>query len=170
MHTNSDQSNPESDKTRFYKPPCIGKYSEQVQKKLPKICKQFCKDVDLKIVFNSFKINNYFSTKDKTPHFLKSFLVYKFVCARCNSCYIGETRRRFKTRIDEHVKKDKKSNIYKHLRNNEKCFSSFSSDCFSILDYALTQFQIKIKEGMCIDWERPNLNKQLNYLATIFSI
>ena len=81
VHSNSDQSNRESDKTRFYKLPYIGKYSEQVQKKLSKICKQFCKDADLKILFTSFKINNYFSTKDKTPYFLKSFLVYKFVCA-----------------------------------------------------------------------------------------
>ena len=120
VHSNSDQSNPESDKTHFYKLPYIGKYSEQVQKKLSKICKQFCKDADLKIGFTSFKINNYFSTKDKTPYFLKSFLVYKFVCVRCNSCYIGETCRHFKTRIDEHVKKDKKSNIYKHLNNNEE--------------------------------------------------
>ena len=102
--------------------------------------------------------------------FIKLFLVYKFVCARCNSCYIGETCRHFKTRIDEHVKKDKKSNIYKHLNNNEECFSSFNSDCFSILDYAPTQFQVKIKEGMYIDWEKPNLNKQLNHLATTLSI
>ena len=170
VHSNDDESNLESDKTRFYKLPYIGKYSEQVQKKLSKICKQFCKDTDLKIVFTSFKINNYFSTKYKTPYFLKSFLVYKFVCARCNSCYIGETCRHFRTRIDEHVKKDKKSNIYKHLHNNEECFSSFNTDCFSILDYAPTQFQIKIKEVMYIDWEKPNLNKQLNHIATTLSI
>ena len=106
VHSNSDQSNPESDKTRFYKLPYTGKYSEEVQKKLPKICKQFCKDAHLKILFTSFKRNNYFSTKDKTLYFLKSFLVYKFVCVRCNSCFIGETCRRLKTRIHEHVKKN----------------------------------------------------------------
>ena len=108
VHGNSDQSNPESDKTRFYELPQIGKYSEQVQKKLSKICKQFCKDTDLYIVFTSFKINNYFSNKDKTPYFLKSILVYKFVCARCNSCYIDETCPHFKTRVDEHVKQKQK--------------------------------------------------------------
>ena len=69
VHRNSYQSNPESDKTRFYKVPYIGKYLVQVQKKLSKICKQFCKDADLKIVFISFKINNYSSTKDKMPYF-----------------------------------------------------------------------------------------------------
>ena len=69
VHSNSDESNTESDKTRFCKLPYIGKYSEQVQKKLSKICKQFCKDADLKIVFTSFKVNSHFSTKDKTPVF-----------------------------------------------------------------------------------------------------
>ena len=170
MWSNSEQSNPESDKTLFRKLPYIGKYSEQVQEKLSKICKQFCKDADLKIVFTSFKSNNCFSTKDKAPYFLKSFLVYKFVCARCNSCYIGETCRHFKTRIDEHVKKDKNCNRYKHLHNNEECFSSFISDCFSILDHAPTQYQTKIKGGIYIYWEKLNLKKQLNHVATTLSI
>ena len=73
VHSNSDQSNPESDKRRFYKLPYVGKYSEQVQKKLSKICKQLCKDADLKIIFTSFKINNYFSTKDETSYFRSPF-------------------------------------------------------------------------------------------------
>ena len=47
-------------------------------------------------------------------------------------------------------------NLHKHLHNNEECFSNFNSDCFSILDYAPTQFEIKFKEGMYIDWEKPN--------------
>ena len=105
MHSNSDESNTKSGKT--LKLPYTGKYSVQVQKKLSKICKKFFKDVDLKIGFTSFKINNYFSTRDKTSYFLWSFLVYKFVCARCNSCYIGDTCHRFKTSIDENVKIDK---------------------------------------------------------------
>ena len=158
VYSNSDQSNPESGKTSFYNLPYIGKYSEHVQK-LSNICKQFCKDADFKIVFTSFKIINYFSAKDKTSFFLKSFLVYKFVCTRCNSFYIGKTCRHFKTRINKHVKKDKKSHRYKDLHNNEDCFSCFNSDCFSILDYAPTQFQIKIKEAMYIAWEKSNLNK-----------
>ena len=150
VHSNSDQSNPESNKTCFYNLPCIGKYSERVQK--------FCKDTDFKIDLASFKISNYFSTKDK----------------RCNFCYIGETCRHFKTRIDEHMKKDKKSNIYINIYTVMKSVSQVLIQIvffvFSILDYAPTQFQIKIKEGMYIDWEKPNLNKQLNHLATTLSI
>ena len=44
----------------------------------------------------------------------------------------------------------KKSSIYKHLHNNEECFSGFNSDCFSILDYAPTRYQIKTKEGIIL--------------------
>ena len=79
---------------------------ENIQSKFRKSCQKSA-DADYKTVFTSFKINNYFSTKDKTPYFSKSFLVHKFVSARCNSSYIGETCRHFKTRIDEHVKKTK---------------------------------------------------------------
>ena len=147
---------------------------ENIQSRFRKSCQKSpnssAKMPVLKLFLLLLKLITIFQLKIKHPHFLKSFLVYKFVCARCNSCYIGETCRHFKTRIDEHVKKDKKSNIYKHLNNNEECFSSFNSDCFSILDYAPTQFHLKIKEGMYIDWEKPNLNKQLNHLATTLSI
>ena len=66
-------------------------------------------------------------------------------------------------------KKGKKSNIYKDLHSNAECFSSFNSDCLFILDYAPTHFQIKVKEGIYIDWEKPNLSKQRNHLATLFS-
>ena len=68
------------------------------------------------------------------------------------------------------MKKDKKSDIYKHLHNNEECFSSFNSDCLSILNYPSTQFQSKIKEDKYIDWNKANLNKQLNYLPPTLSI
>ena len=160
----------EVNKLRYFKLPYIDKYSEQVQKKITKLCKQYCNENNVKIVFTSFKISNYFSVKDATPYFLKSFLVYKFICARCKSCYIGETCRHFITRIDEHIKKDKKSHVFQHLHNKEECFSSFDLNCFSILDSATTKYQTKLKEGMYINWEKPNLNKQKNHLSTTLSI
>ena len=40
---------------------------------------------NIKLVFNSFKIKNYFSYKDPIPNDLTSFLVYEFTCARCSS-------------------------------------------------------------------------------------
>ena len=76
---------------------------------------EFCtENFNNKLVFNSFKIKSYFSYKDTTPDDLKSFLVYKFTCASCSSSYIDETCSHFKTRIEEHIKKDVKFHIFKH--------------------------------------------------------
>ena len=72
-------------------------------------------NINIKLVYNSFKIKNYFSYKDPFPDDLKSFLVYKFTCGSCSSSYIGETCCHFKTRVEEHIKKDNKFiflNIY----------------------------------------------------------
>ena len=108
VHSNSNQSTPESDKTHFINFHIL----ENTQSKFRKSCQNSlnnsAKILILKLFFYFFYINNYFSNKDKTLYFLKSFLIYKSACARCNSCYIGETCRHFKTRNDEHVKEDKK--------------------------------------------------------------
>ena len=81
-----------------------------------------------------------------------------------------ETCRHFITRIEEHIKKDKKSHVFQHLHCREECFSSFDLNCFSILDSARTKYQTQLKEGIYIDWEKPNLNKQKNHLSTPLSI
>ena len=112
-------------------------------------------------------MGNFYSVKDRTPKYLKSLVVYKFSCARCNSYYAGVTCRHFQTRIDERIRTDKNSKIYKHLHVDKDCFNSFTFDCFSILDTAQTE-HLKIKEGMYIDWENPNLNKK--FLVTKRSV
>ena len=103
---------------------------------------------NIKLVFNSFKIKNSFAYKDPIPNDLKSFLVYKFTCASCSSSYIGETCRHFKTRIEEHIKKDNKSHIFKHLHSSETCFDSYNSLCFKIIDKTNSKFDLKIKEAL----------------------
>ena len=96
---------------------------------------------------------------------MKSFLVYKVTCASCSSSYIGETYRHFKTRIEEHIKKDNKSHIFKHLHSTATCFDSYNSLCFKIIDKANSKFDLKIKEASHINWRKPNLNAQQNHLA-----
>ena len=109
----------------YFKLPYIGNLSHHIKNKLLKLCKEFCKEnVNIKLVFNSFKIKNYFSYKDPIPDDSKSFLVYKFACASCSSSYIGETCRHFKTRIEEHIKKDNKSHIFKYLHSTATYFDS----------------------------------------------
>ena len=108
----------------YFKLPYISKLSKHIKNKFSRLCKEFCKEnFKIKIFFNSFKIENYFSYKDPIPNDLKYFLVYKV----SSSSYIGETCCHFKTRIEEHIKKDHKSHIFKHLHSTATCFDSYNS-------------------------------------------
>ena len=136
-----------------------------------KLCKEFCEEnFDIELVFNSFKIKNYFSYKDQIPNDLKSFLVYKFTCASCSSSYSDEICRHFKTRIVEHIKSDNKSHIFKHLHSTTTCCDSYNSLCFKIVDKANSKADLKIKETLHVNWRKPNLNAQQNHLALTLSL
>ena len=67
--------------------------------------------------------------KDSIPKLLQSYIAYQFTCAGCNACYIGETRSHLKTRIEEHLGKDKNSQILKHLQENPHSRQVFNFDC-----------------------------------------
>ena len=101
---------------------------------------------------------------------MKSFLVYKFTCAICSFSYIGETCRHFKTRTEEHIKKDNKSHIFKHLRSTATRFDSYNSLCFKITDKANSKFDLKVKEALHINWTKPNLDAQESHLALTLSL
>ena len=80
----------------YFKLPYIGNLSHHIKNKLSEPCKEFRKEnVNIKPVFTSFKMTNYFSYKDPIPDDLKFFQVYTFTCANCSSSYIGETCRHF---------------------------------------------------------------------------
>ena len=143
----------------YFKLPYMSNLSHHIKNKLSKLCKEFCREnFNIKLVFNSFKIF-FFSYQDPLPGNLKSFLVYKFTCASCSSSYIGETCRHFKTRIEEHIKKDNKSHIVKHLQSTTTCFDWNNSLSFKIIDKANSKFDLHI------NWTKPNLNAQQNHLA-----
>ena len=76
---------------RYFKLPFIGMYSKVTQNKIEKLCKRFCKNVKVKLVFTSDKLRQTFSYKDSYPSVLSSKVVYKFVRASCNASYVGQT-------------------------------------------------------------------------------
>ena len=151
--------------------PCIGHLSHHIKNKLSKLCKEFCKEnFNVKLDFISFKIKKCFAYKDPIPNDLKSFLVYKFTCASCSSSYIGKTCCHFKTRIEEHIKKDNKSLIFKHLHSSATCLDSYNSLCFKIIHKANSKFDLKIKEALHINRRKLNLSAQQNHLALTLSL
>ena len=156
----------ESSKKRFYKLPHIGNFSIQTKKKLNNIVLKYCKpNTNIELALSSYKISSLFSMKDRVPFDLRSYVVYKFVCGSCKADYIGRTKRHLSTRIKEHLETDKKSHVYKHLNESQRCKALSNNDCFSILDYATTQYSSSIKEGMHIGWQKPVLNKHVDFLA-----
>ena len=108
-----------------------------------KFIKRYCKDLDINLVFSSYKIGNMFGVKDPIPGGLLSSVVYKFTCAGCNACYVGETVRHFCTRVKKHLISDRASHIFKHLQNSENCHASSSADCFCVLDHDSTSFNLR---------------------------
>ena len=78
---------------------------------------------------------------------------------------VALAKRHFKARIEEHIKKDKKSHFFKNLHSTTTCFDSYNYLSFKTIDKANSKFDLKIKEALHINWRKPNLNAQENHLA-----
>ena len=143
---------------RYFKFPFIEKFYKFTENKLQKLTKQSSKEVtNINIVFSTFKLASLFSTKDKVPYGLKSYVVYKFLCVGCNDSCLGKTNRHISTRNREYLETDKNSDIYRHLVKNPQCKSVCDENCFSILDSARTKYTLILKEGMNIKWLETSL-------------
>ena len=149
----------------FFKLPYIGHISTDVKRKINRSFKFFIKILSIKIVLTPFKVADMFNVKDPIPKFLKSFVVYKFVCPACNACYVGETTRHLSTRIKEHLERYKKSHIFAYLVNNETSKALSTERCFEIIDSTFTPFKLKLKEAMHILWKKPSVNKQQKHVS-----
>ena len=136
-------------KQYFYQLPYLGRFSTVAQSKIRRLVNRYCNDLDIKLVFTTFKLRNLFSVKDSVPRELRSRVIYKFTCACCNACYIGETGRHFSTRVHEHLSSDKSSHIFKHLQSSERCRQSCSADCFESLIPPLLNFNLNLRR-LCI--------------------
>ena len=68
---------------RYFKNPSIRMYSKVTQNKTEKLCKRFCKNAKVKLVFANNKFRQIFTFKSSYPSVLGSKILYKFVCATC---------------------------------------------------------------------------------------
>ena len=142
--------------------PYIGKASVIFGNKLCKLFKsQFL--VDVKVVYTSFKVKNYFSLKCRTPLPLMAKTVYKYTCSRdANLTYIGKTKRHLATRVKEHgCTNPPTTAIGNHLTTCMACRSHFSLNKFKIIDTARSNLQCCIKEAIYIKRQKPIINTQL---------
>ena len=123
--------------------------------------------ITVRVIFNTFKVKNYFSLKCTTPTPLLANVVYKFQCLRdSNKAYIGKTKRHLTTRVKEHYQGP--SAIQNHLDSCNACKEQFSCQSFVVIDSGQTDFDITIKEALHIKHHRPWLNKQLHSQGSSF--
>ena len=139
---------------------CVPYYGNQslIYKKLMTNCfkKIGC---DIRVVFKSFRVKNYFSLKDVTPGDLKAKLVYQFTgsCDKANF-YIGKTKRHFAVRFSEHQKTN--TAVNQHSKGCLSC-KNFTKQNFKILDTAKNDYELRIKEAIFVKYYKPNINNQL---------
>ena len=72
------------------------------------------------------------------------------------------------TRIEDHLGKDKKSDVYSHLQKNPQYQEKI--ECFEIIDRASSYFRLQIKKALHIHWKKPELNKQVEHVRITISI
>ena len=62
---------------------------------------EYYNNIDIKSVCSSFKIGDMFGVKD--PRGLRTCVLYKFLCADHNACYVCETPQHLSTRVGGHL-------------------------------------------------------------------
>ena len=124
----------------------------------------FCK---IKVIFKSTtRLGNFFRFKDKVPFTLRSNVVYKFSCGRCNATYYGETCHHLNIRVGEHSgvspltgKKSKTKKTTAIKDHMLFCDHVVSLEDFKILASSNSEFHLKIKESLLISRDKPELNR-----------
>ena len=163
-------TNEQAPNTFYFKLPYIGYFSSSAQKRIRRLSHFYCNNANIVLAFSSFKVGSLFSVKDPVPNGLRSCVVYKFSCAGCAACYVGETTRHFNTRVREHLETDRASHIFKYLESSLACRSACSRDNFAIIDQASLRFALKIKEALHIFWDKPTLNAQVKHVNLKLSV
>ena len=151
--------------------PFMGKDSLKIRGNLTKIAKTYFPFCKIQVMFNSGKrLGSFFSFKDKVPLNARSLVLYKFTCSRCNSAYIGKTKRHFLVRMFEHLGislctganytyNPKNGNNTAVLNHINKCNCKANLDNCQVIGSARNDFLLCLKESLLIQVHKPNLNK-----------
>ena len=115
----------------------------------------------------SVKLGSYFRFKDIFPSSLRSHVIYKYKCHRCNSTYVGKTKRYWEKRLEEHLsisaltgKPLKTFKVWPPKEHDVTCACSISRDSFSLIGGEQKDFLLYVKESLMIYRLNPNLNIQ----------
>ena len=100
--------------------------------------------VPCRIVFTLKKLKTVMpSLKEPIDKQLKSGVVYKISCPRCNACYVGQTGRHLQVRFREHI--NRKGPVKEHFQNCDVTYSENEKDLPISCSAALTLFLFLVR-------------------------
>ena len=148
--------------------PFLGNISGRTKKRITRLFQNYLPQCKINFVFRSkTRLSSLLSFKDKLPFLLNAGIIYKYTCSRCNSTYVGKTKRHIKKRYCEHqgrspltgklVKGQLSTTVRDHTLD---CDTVVEFSDFSILGRDSRNDFLKIKESLFIRKEKPNLNIQ----------
>ena len=140
-----------------------------MKRELISVLNRFYPYVDFKFVFkNPLTIGSLFSFKDSLPELMRSSVIYKFHCPKCNfGSYIGCTKRLLKVRIDSHMGVSHrtgsvlKTKDFSPIRSHcNSCKHKMSYSDFNIVAQTPNPQHLPILESLYIKQHSPALNYQ----------
>ena len=151
--------------------PYAGYLSKHVKQNITTLCARFLPQIDVRIVFKpSNRLSMMFLFKDRYPKCLRSGIVYKYKCSKCNLAYIGQSMRHLPIRVAEHtgisaltgnsVAPPKNSPVYNHAFNDQGvqiCEKPRHED-FTVVTTSQNDFHLQVLESLAIKRDDPRLN------------
>ena len=123
---------------------------------------------DCSVAFKGYKTirDHLVHPKDQDEIGSKTNVIYKICCKECSSIYIGQTKRRLKDRIKEHIKSVVAgvgvSGVANHVLNTSH---SIDWDNVTILDGESNKLAREIKESIWIRKCNPELNRKGGFVV-----
>ena len=134
--------------------PYLGEISYEVRREMQRLVHRYAiTPSQFRFIHETNKLKKSFTYKDKRNHLRRSSVVYKLTCT-CGSNYIGQTRRKLITRINEH-KFDLCSEVCKHLLANPTHRFNFKQP--EILGSIVSQKELHLLESLLIQQYQPDL-------------
>ena len=157
--TDSETENKEEEKKIPYLVlPYMGEKGAKIAKMLKR---KIPENIRPKVLYKGTKLSTFFSTKDRIKDMHCSNLVYEYRGSggELRDDYIGETKCRLGTRIQQHQRSDKESAIYQNYTN--KNIDPPDPKDFSILAKNYNnRMKRRIAESLYIKEMKPSLNIQ----------
>ena len=152
----------------YFRLPFISnKINIMTERIIKQITRKYFNNVTIRNVFyNNLKTNSLVKHKESLDNPLCSMIVYKFVCPKCNSEYIGSTTKMLTTRFFEHkgvssrtlnpLVRPPQSTIRDHCE--DVCGVTLDISQFKIICKARFETELRLNETFYIEKLKPVLN------------